>query len=263
MKQLLIKIASTAHEINRAYCVSLGDYSVPRWGDLPDEQKDALLMDVEFVISNPDEHPSAQHEKWMEAKQQMGWKYGPVRNFVKKEHPCFLAYDQLPQPQKSKDYIFKAVVTQLEKLSSVGALIFQKDPEEVGDIINGLKKDVSGPSGVVIPEDVTPSPMGDDSIKPRPITYRKPYDGTPYGDKESGREFQVKVEAGIKKGNEQSAEILKKFQNSTESKGVSEEFEKVLYADADAESQDTETPPPIVGALGDPRNNEDDFNYPM
>ena len=43
-----------------------------------------------------------------------GWKYGPVKDAQKKEHPCFLPYAELPPEQKAKDYLFRAVVHALK-----------------------------------------------------------------------------------------------------------------------------------------------------
>ena len=39
-----------------------------------------------------------------------GWKYGPVKDADKKEHPCFLPYHNLPLEQRMKDYLFGAIV---------------------------------------------------------------------------------------------------------------------------------------------------------
>jgi hypothetical protein len=48
-----------------------------------------------------------------------GWKYGPVKDPEKKEHPCFVPYDRLPTEQKAKDYIFGAVVKSLAPILDV------------------------------------------------------------------------------------------------------------------------------------------------
>ncbi|MEQ9948114.1 RyR domain-containing protein [Pectobacterium aroidearum] len=59
---------------------------------------------------NGDHPPEASHNKWLEFKKQDGWKYGPVKDAEKKEHPCFVPYGQLPKEQQVKDYLFRAVV---------------------------------------------------------------------------------------------------------------------------------------------------------
>ncbi|MCL6401897.1 hypothetical protein EXT66_11560 [Pectobacterium carotovorum subsp. carotovorum] len=102
-------IERTAHEVDRAYCAALGDHSQPAWDDAPDWQKDSAIEGVVFHL-NGDHPPEASHNKWLEFKKQDGWKYGPVKDAEKKEHPCFVPYDQLPKEQQVKDYLFRAVV---------------------------------------------------------------------------------------------------------------------------------------------------------
>jgi hypothetical protein len=46
----------------------------------------------------------------MQEKKAAGWIYGPVKDPEKKEHPCIVPYDQLPIEQRTKDYLFKAIV---------------------------------------------------------------------------------------------------------------------------------------------------------
>ena len=108
------EIAQVAHELNKAYCESIGDNSQPAWDDAPDWQKSSAVYGVNFHLLNPDASPSASHDSWFEQKEKDGWKYGPVKNPETKEHPCFVPYDQLPAEQKSKDYIFKQVVHSLK-----------------------------------------------------------------------------------------------------------------------------------------------------
>lgn len=107
-------IAKIAHEINRAYCQSLGDNSQPAWEDAPDWQKDSASAGVAMHIENPDATPEQSHVSWLAAKIDQGWKYGPVKNSALKEHPCCVPYDELPVEQKAKDYLFRAVVHQLK-----------------------------------------------------------------------------------------------------------------------------------------------------
>lgn len=107
------QIARTAHEVNRAYCSAIGDDSQPAWEDAPQWQKDSAINGVKFHMLNPDAGPDHSHVEWLKEKQDSGWKYGPVKDAEKKEHPCFVPYDQLPTEQKAKDYLFKAVVHQL------------------------------------------------------------------------------------------------------------------------------------------------------
>lgn len=104
------QIARVAHEINRAYCQAIGDNSQPTWENAPDWQKSSAINGVAFHRANPDAKPSHSHEEWLKEKDAAGWKYGPVKDPDKKEHPCFISYDELPVEQKAKDYLFLATV---------------------------------------------------------------------------------------------------------------------------------------------------------
>jgi len=108
------QIAQVAHEINRAFCQSIGDGSQPLWEFAPDWQKESAINGVNFHLANPDAKPSNSHESWLKQKEIDGWKYGPVKDASKKEHPCFVPYEELPTEQKSKDYLFKQVVESLK-----------------------------------------------------------------------------------------------------------------------------------------------------
>lgn len=103
------EIARVCHEVNRAYCQSLGDNSQPAWEDAPQWQKDSALLGVQLHLGG-DHGPEASHESWMAQKLADGWKYGAVKDPEAKEHPCIVPFDQLPKEQQAKDFIFRAVV---------------------------------------------------------------------------------------------------------------------------------------------------------
>lgn len=105
-----VQIAQVAHEVNRAYCASIGDDSQPAWADAPEWQRASALAGVEMHLANPDATPEQSHESWMAQKTADGWTYGEVKNAELKQHPCFMPYADLPAAQKSKDYLFRAVV---------------------------------------------------------------------------------------------------------------------------------------------------------
>lgn len=109
--------ARAAHEANRAYCLALGDTSQPPWEEAPDWQKSSAVTGVAGVIFNGN-GPRESHASWLAEKGRTGWKYGPVKDPAKKEHPCFVEYDALPLAQRAKDGIFvntvRAVAAALE-----------------------------------------------------------------------------------------------------------------------------------------------------
>ena len=109
-------IAKTAHELNKAYCESIGDNSQPTWEEAQDWQKSSAIDGVKFHLANPDATPEKTHESWLKQKTEEGWKHGPVKNAETKEHPCFVPYEELPVSQKAKDYIFRQTIHSLKVL---------------------------------------------------------------------------------------------------------------------------------------------------
>lgn len=112
-------IAQVAHELNKAYCESIGDTSQPSWDEAPDWQKKSAITGVQFHLNNPDASPSHSHDSWLKEKEADGWKYGEVKDPEKKEHPCFVPYEQLPIEQQAKDYIFRQAVHSLKRFIDV------------------------------------------------------------------------------------------------------------------------------------------------
>jgi hypothetical protein len=108
------EIAKVCHEVNKAYCESLGDMSQPSWENAPEWQKSSAIVGVEFHIANPNAGPDNSHVSWMKQKIDDGWVYGPVKDAEKKQHPCIIPFEMLPNEQKAKDYLFRQVVHSLK-----------------------------------------------------------------------------------------------------------------------------------------------------
>ena len=106
----IIMTASVAHEINRAFCQSIGDNSILPWDEAPEWQQQSAIDGVIFHVKNPDAGPDASHKNWMATRTRDGWVYGKEKNEELKMHPCMVPYDQLPREQQSKDYLFRATV---------------------------------------------------------------------------------------------------------------------------------------------------------
>ena len=107
------KAARIAHEVNRVYCHSIGDDSQPTWENAPEWQKQSAIEGItlhwKVLAEGGIVPPAASHESWLREKRRTGWKYGPVKDAGRKEHPCCVPYDELPMDQKRKDYLFGAV----------------------------------------------------------------------------------------------------------------------------------------------------------
>ncbi len=57
---------------------------------------DSLLSLSEQIAENV-------HEVWAQGRIREGWTYGEVRDDAKKETPCLVPYDQLPENEKDFD----------------------------------------------------------------------------------------------------------------------------------------------------------------
>jgi hypothetical protein len=123
VKEKTAQIARVCHETNRAYCQSIGDNSQPTWEEAPEWQRSSAIQGVEFHVAHLSAgqapQPSASHDSWLAQKTKEGWKYGPVKDAEKKEHPCYVPYDQLPVEQRLKDYLFAAIVQSFWTASQV------------------------------------------------------------------------------------------------------------------------------------------------
>lgn len=107
---LPIQIAELAHEVNRIYCEANNDNSQLTWKDAPQWQKDSALNGVKFHLDNPNSKPEDSHNNWLKEKTANGWMWGEEKNVELKQHPCMVAYEDLPEFQKVKDKLFITIV---------------------------------------------------------------------------------------------------------------------------------------------------------
>jgi hypothetical protein len=110
------QIARVCYEANRAYCRSIGDNTIPSWDEAEDWRRSSVLGGVRYHRENPQASPVDSHNEWMRAKRADGWKYGPAKDPVQKQHPCMVPYDALPPEQRAKDHLFIAVFHALTSL---------------------------------------------------------------------------------------------------------------------------------------------------
>ena len=135
--------ARLAHEVNRAYVYATTNMQEPHWDDAPQWQKDSAINGIKMHWDAHDKghivHPWDSHESWMKQKMAEGWKYGPIKDAAKKEHPCFLPYNELPPDQQAKDHLFGAIALQTyliahpEKKKTKKAAAASPDAEEANN----------------------------------------------------------------------------------------------------------------------------------
>jgi hypothetical protein len=104
------QIARVCHEANESYCHSIGDHSQKSWDEAEEWQRQSAIKGVEYAFANQGARASAQHEAWLADKEAAGWKFGPVKDAEKKEHPCMVPYGDLPTEQRIKDHLFRGIV---------------------------------------------------------------------------------------------------------------------------------------------------------
>lgn len=102
--------AKVNHEVNVSINRFHGKESRPVWDKLTEDERNKAFASVQSVIDNPSITPAESHQKWMDNKLADGWRYGPVKDEIKKTHPDLVGYDELPDEEKLKDYLFITIV---------------------------------------------------------------------------------------------------------------------------------------------------------
>jgi RyR domain len=105
--------ARAAHEVNRAYCLALGDDSQSSWETAPSWQQTSARNGVRGALSG--NTPEQSHLSWIVEKQATGWTYGKKKDPERKEHPCMVPYAELPAAQRAKDELYLSTVRAVAK----------------------------------------------------------------------------------------------------------------------------------------------------
>jgi len=63
------------------------------------------------MMMGPDRKSSPEelHEDWVKSYEEMGWRHGPKRSVVLKEHPDMVPFDELEPSEQAKDAVFVAL----------------------------------------------------------------------------------------------------------------------------------------------------------
>ena len=101
--ELQSRLVLAIHEANKEIQQQTGEI-IPH---LSEHLTKSILDGVYFVLDNPNCTPEQQHNNWVHFKRADGWKYGPEKDFERKEHPCLVPYSELPEIQQRKDSVFR------------------------------------------------------------------------------------------------------------------------------------------------------------
>jgi len=104
--------ALAAHEVNRAFCQAMGDNSHVAWEQVPDDLKVVARQSV-LAIATRETTNKQLHDDWVALKKLQGWTFGQTKDAKKKEHPCLVAWEQLPFEQQVKDDLWISTVKSL------------------------------------------------------------------------------------------------------------------------------------------------------
>ena len=114
-------IARVCHEAIRAFCESNGDFSIKKWEESEEWQKESTIKGVFYALKK-EATAATQHEEWMKEKLQEGWNYGEVKDAEKKIHPALVPFEKLSAIEKTKDFLFLSIVNALKQAPHSGIL---------------------------------------------------------------------------------------------------------------------------------------------
>lgn len=106
-------IARIAHEVDRSHCESLGDFSNKSWHKSTPERRAVVIAGVRRYMADHKDGPQIVHNAWVATMIAQGWVYGEDEDPQKKTHPCLVPFHSLTPIDKSKDFIFHAIVVAL------------------------------------------------------------------------------------------------------------------------------------------------------
>ena len=101
--ELQSRLVLAIHEANKEIQQHTGEF-IPQ---LSEHLTKSILDGVYYVLDNPNCTPEQQHNNWVHFKRADGWRYGPEKDFERKEHPCLVPYNELLEIQQRKDSVFR------------------------------------------------------------------------------------------------------------------------------------------------------------
>ena len=113
-------IAEIVHATVRQYNIV---HEVPgdnfEWDDMDESYRESIEKAVKDEMETPTKEPDESHKKWLKAREDDGWVYGPLKDQEKKQHPCMVPFEELPEVQQYKDILFVTMVALLKQAPAV------------------------------------------------------------------------------------------------------------------------------------------------
>lgn len=99
------------YEVARLEAIASKRRIVPEpWEERDDKFRSQMTEYVESLRDKQLPTPEEAHNSWWRKYEDMGWKYGEVRDTVAKTHPDMVPFADLPKDERDKDEIFLAIV---------------------------------------------------------------------------------------------------------------------------------------------------------
>ena len=116
------KIAEVIYEATRKEAEWSRRRIVPeKWEDRDEAFKRQFVNVIErYLKMGKLPSPEEAHNSWMKRYLEMGWKYGEVRDPIKKTHPDLVPFYELPKDERDKDAIFLSQVYVAKELLEEG-----------------------------------------------------------------------------------------------------------------------------------------------
>lgn len=106
------QLARIGYEANAAYAATIGESPVS-WDAASADDRRLWVLAARHVVAFSDAPAERLHQIWHDAEVALGWRWGPVLDNEAKCHPYVVRWHALPEPQRAKVRLFKAIANAL------------------------------------------------------------------------------------------------------------------------------------------------------
>ena len=112
---LYYEIAAVTHGANRVLQALAGEPISPPWENESELIQESVEDGVLTVLENPGITAEKIHNNWVDFRKSQGWKWGPVKDLDKKEHPDIGPWTALDINAQRKSKVFVAIIMALKE----------------------------------------------------------------------------------------------------------------------------------------------------